>query len=278
MHKARKFFALLLALMLVASLFGLAGCGGQEEPATDGGQQQSEYPDFETIEEGKLIVGSDLDYPPFESLEDGSTEPEGFDIDLVNAIGEELELSVEYKKEIFDTLIPTLKAGGKFDMIASAMTIKPEREEEIDFTDPYFDSNQSITMREGGTYAKPEDLAGKKVAVQSGTTGDQWATENLKPVGAEIVALKGTTDVVQSLSAGNVDAIVIDLPVAAEIVKDESRGLVVVAQVPTGEQYGFGISKDNSGLRDAVNMALEKIRESGLYDEIYTKWFGDVPR
>ncbi len=275
MLKYRKLLSTLLALSMVMGLVALAGCSQAEEPTTDPVAEET-APAFSTITDGVIIAGSDLDYPPFESL-NGET-PEGFDVDLVNAIADELGVTVEFKKEIFDTLIPTLKAGGKFDMIASAMTIKAEREEEIDFTEPYFDSNQSITMKTGATYAAPEDLKGKKVGVQAGTTGDQWATENLKPAGVEIVTFKGTTDAVSALTAGNVVAIVIDLPVAADLVKDETRGLAVVAQVPTGEQYGFGVSKDNPELKAAINDALAKLRADGTYDEIYTKWFGDVPR
>jgi polar amino acid transport system substrate-binding protein len=275
MLKNRKLLSLLLALSLVTGLVALTGCGAAEEPAAPVAEEPA-APTFTTLTEGTLVVGSDLDYPPFESL-DGET-PEGFDVDLVAAIAEELGLKVEWKKEIFDTLIPSLKGGGRFDMIASAMTIKAEREEEIDFSTPYFDSNQSITMKTGGTYAAPADFKGKKVGVQAGTTGDQWATENLKPAGAEIVTFKGTTDAVSALSADNVAAIVIDLPVAAELAKDETRGLVVVAQVPTGEQYGFGVSKENPELKAAIDAALDKLKADGVYDEIYTKWFGDIPR
>jgi ABC-type amino acid transport substrate-binding protein len=83
---------------------------------------------------------------------------------------------------------------------------------------------------------------------------------------------------VAALQADNVVAIVIDLPVAAEYAMDEARGLAVVAQVPTGEQYGFGVSKDNPGLRSAINDVMAKLMGDGTYDEIYTKWFGDVPR
>lgn len=272
MLKARKTLAVLLAVALVFALGALVGCGEKKESTSE----KSESAEFTTVEEGKLIAGSDLDYPPFESV-NGET-PEGFDVDIVNAIGDELGLEVVFKKEIFDTLIPTLKAGGKFDITASAMTINDERLKEIDFSDAYFDSNQSITMKTGSTYAKPEDLKGKKVSVQAGTSGEDWANENLKPAGATVVPFKGTTEAISALEAGNVDAMVIDLPVAADLVKDATRGFAVVAQVPTGEQYGFGVSKDNPELKAAINDALAKIRDNGTYDEIYTKWFGDVPR
>lgn len=276
MLKGRKLLSILLALTLVVALGALAGCGGQEEPAPEPVAEEPAEASFETLTPGVLVVGSDLDYPPFESL-NGET-PEGFDVDLVAAIAEEMGLEVEWKKEIFDTLIPTLKAGGKFDMVASAMTIKPDREAEIDFSEPYFDSNQALVMKTGGAYSAPADFKGKKIGVQAGTTGDQWATENLKPAGAEIVALKGTTDQFAGLTAGNVDAAITDLPVAADYVKDASRGLVIVAQLPTGEQFGFGVSKDNPALKDAINAALAKLKSDGTYEEIYTKWFGEMPK
>jgi polar amino acid transport system substrate-binding protein len=203
---------------------------------------------------------------------------EGFDVDLLTAVAKEMGISkVVFLSEIFDSLIPTLKAGGKFDVIASGMTIKAERELEIDFTDPYFDSNQSIAMKTGGTYTAPADLKGKKIGVQSGTTGSSWASENLKPAGATIVQFKDTAGAFAALQAGNVDAVINDLPVTAEYVKDTSKGIAMVAQIPTGEQYGFGVSKDNPALKAALNAGLTKVRASGEYDAIYTKWFGVAP-
>jgi len=273
MHKARRITALLLALVMVAAVVALAGCGGggTTPPATE-----DKKADLGLVNEGVLTCGSDTTFPPFESM-NGSVA-EGFDVDLMNAIGKELGLEVKFQTEIFDTLIPTLKAGGKFDVIASAMTIKAEREKEIDFSDPYFDSNQSVAMKTGGVYTKPADLAGKKVGVQSGTTGASWAAENLKPVGVTIVEFKDTAGSFAALQAGNVDAVVNDLPVTADIVKDPSKGLAMIAQIPTGEQYGFGISKENPELKKAINDALAKVKASGEYDEIYKKYFGEVPK
>jgi polar amino acid transport system substrate-binding protein len=147
MSKSRKWLALALVLALAFSVVGLGGCA-KEEPAEEPTEEPTEEPvALETIEAGKLLVGSDTAFPPFESM--NGDVAEGFDVDLMNAIGEKLGLEVVFMTEIFDTLIPTLKAGGKFDVIASGMTIKPERQEEIDFTDPYYDSNQSLVMKKG---------------------------------------------------------------------------------------------------------------------------------
>jgi polar amino acid transport system substrate-binding protein len=277
MSRYAKVVALVMVAALAIAVLGLAGCGGG---ASTG----------KLVTTGQLTVGSDTSFPPFESM--NGDVAEGFDVDLMNAIAKEMGISkVVFKTEIFDTLIPTLKAGGKFDVIASGMTIKAERELEIDFSDPYFDSNQSIAMKTGGTYAAPADMSGKKVGVQSGTTGESWATENLVPAGATLERnergarghqvlgpFKDAVQAFSALQAGNVDAVVNDLPVTAEMVKDTSKGLAMIAQIPTGEQYGFGVSKDNPELKKAINDALAKVKSSGEYDTIYTKWFGVAPQ
>jgi len=260
MGKTRKFLALLVVAALVLSMGALVGC------AKSGGSTA----EFSTVEDGKIIAGSDTAFPPFESM--NGDVAEGFDVDLLTAMGDELGYDVEFKTEIFDTLIPTLKAGGKFDVIASGMTIKPERALEIDFTDPYYNSNQSLVMKMGTTYTGTDQLSGKKIGVQSGTTGEAWANENVPD--ATLVPFKNATDAFAALQAGNVDAVVNDLPVSAELLKDDPRGMEIVAEIPTGEQYGFGVSKDNPELLKALNEALQKVKDSGKYAEIYEKWIG----
>jgi polar amino acid transport system substrate-binding protein len=265
MRKARTWLAAIVAVALLASL-GLAGCSqpAAEKPA------EPAAPAVKTIEAGKLIVGSDTSFPPFESM--NGDKAEGFDVELVAAIAKAAGLESKFQTEGFDTLIPTLKAGGKFDMIASAMTITDERKKEIAFSDPYIDSNQSIAVRKDFKYTDESSLKGKKVGAQAGTTGLDWAKENLK--GATIVEFKTATDALSALQAGNVDAVVNDLPVTAFLVKDPAKGLVIAKEIPTGEQYGFGISQDNPELLKAINDGLAKVKASGEYDTIYAKWFG----
>ncbi len=270
MSRTSKLFALLLVFALVMSVVALGGCSAKDEAKTD---ETTETVALKTIESGKLLVGSDTAFPPFESM--NGDVAEGFDVDLMKAIGEKLGLTVTFQTEIFDTLIPTLKAGGKFDVIASGMTIKPDRQLEIDFSDPYYDSNQSLVMKKGTAYTGPEQLAGKKIGVQSGTTGEAWAKENV--TGATLVPFKNATDAFAALQAGNVDAVVNDLPVSTELLKDDDRGMEIVAQIPTGEQYGFGVSKDNPELTAAINKALGELKDDGSYNEIYQKWFGILP-
>ena len=276
MSKSRKWLALMVAFALALSAFALVGCGAaEEEPVDEPGTEEPGEPAAEvtTIEAGKLLAGSDTEFPPFEFIE--GDEVKGFDVDLLSAIGEKMGLEVVFMTEIFDTLIPTLKAGGKFDVIASGMTIKPERQLEIDFSDPYYDSNQSLVMAKGSAYAGPEDLTGKRIGVQSGTTGEAWAKENIED--ATLVPFNSATDAFAALQAGNVDAVVNDLPVSAELLKEDDRGMEIVAQIPTGEQYGFGVSKDNPELLAAINDALAELKADGTYNEIYQKWFGVAP-
>lgn len=287
MRKASRWVAVLAALLLVLSVLAIVGCGGgtdetttsavTETPGATGTTGATETTvstaDFKLVTPGTLTVGSDTAFPPFESM--NGTTAEGFDVDLITAIAKKIGLEAVIKTEVFDTVIPTLKAGGKFDVVASAMTITDERKQEIDFTDPYIDSNQSIAVKKGSTIKSEADLTGKKVGVQSGTTGEAWAKENL--TGATTVPFKTATEAFAALQAGNVDAVVNDLPVTAFLVKDPARGLEIVKEVATGEQYGFAVSKENTALLAAMNQALAGLKSDGTYDQIYSKWFGETP-
>jgi len=269
MHKSRTLLSILLAVILAMALFGLAGCASNEPAPTTPATTEPAAATFTLVTPGTLTVGSDTSFPPFESM--NGNVAEGFDVDLMGAIGKEMGLNVVFLTEGFDTLIPTLKAGGKFDVIASGMTIKADRQKEIDFSDPYYDSNQSIAMKTGSTLASEADLAGKKIGVQSGTTGEEWTKQNVPD--AKRVPFKTATEAFAALQAGNVDAVINDLPVTVEIVKDPARGLAIVKEIPTGEQYGFGVSKDNPELLKAINDALAKVRASGEYQTLYDKYF-----
>jgi polar amino acid transport system substrate-binding protein len=278
MAKYGKIVALLGIAALVLGALALGGCSTTAStpatPSTPSATPAPAAPTYKLVTAGKLTVGSDLDYPPMEQL-NGST-PEGFDVDLMTAIAKEMGLEINYlPPQDFDALTALVNAG-KFDVIASSMTINDERKKIIIFSDPYFESNQSIAMKAGSTYTGPADLKGKKVGVQSGTTGEQWATENLKPAGATIVPFKKTSQAFAALQAGNVAAVVNDLPITNEFVKDPAKGMAIVKQIPTGEVYGFGVAMDNPGLATAINAGLAKVKASGQYKTMYEKWIGPL--
>jgi polar amino acid transport system substrate-binding protein len=297
MRKGSRWLAVLSVVALTMILVvGLVGCGATtttttKAPVTTTAAPTTTAPPattattaapttttkaaaIKTVEAGKLIVGSDTSFPPMESM--NGTVAEGFDVDLMGAIAKKLGLEMVFKTEIFDTLIPTLKAGGKFDIIASSMTITDERKKEISFSTPYIDSNQSIAVMTASGIKTQADLKGKKIGVQSGTTGQAWATENLKD--STMVPFDSATKAFSALQAGNVMAVVNDLPVSAYIVKnDPSKAMSLIEEIPTGEQYGFAVAQANPALLAAVDKALAELRKDGTYATIYQKWFGQAP-
>jgi polar amino acid transport system substrate-binding protein len=277
MAKYGKIVGLLAVAALVLSAFALGGCSQSTTTTpttttstTETSSSAITVPSTSLVTAGQLTVGSDTTFPPFESM-NGSVA-EGFDVDMMNAIGKELGLKVVFQTENFDTIIASV-VGHKFDVIASGMTITSEREKTISFSDAYFDSNQSVAVLKSSNITTETQLYGKKIGVQSGTTGQKWATENLKSHGATIVPFKDTTGAFNALQAKTVDAVVNDLPVTAEIIKEgPTRGFVIIDQIATGEQYGIGIAKDRPELLTAINKALAKIKADGTLQKIYDKW------
>jgi ABC-type amino acid transport substrate-binding protein len=232
---------------------------------------------FKTLKKGVLTVGSDTAFPPFESIEDG--KPVGFDIDLVNEIAERIGgLEVDYQTAAFDTIFTAL-AAGKWDMVASAVTIKAERKQTVDFTDPYFTADQSVSVTDANadTISGVEDLEGKIVGVQAETTGNDCATA-LKADGkiSDVRSYDTAPDAFTDLTAGRVDGVIVDYPTAKQILENRS-GSRVVQILRTQEEYGFAVSKRNPDLREAINDALTEITDDGTYARLFMKWFKTEP-
>ncbi|MDY6796850.1 MAG: basic amino acid ABC transporter substrate-binding protein [Actinomycetota bacterium] len=256
---------LLFAVTLVAALF-VAGCGEEEETKTE---DMTEETEVTTNEEGKLLVGSDTTYPPFESIDAG--EAVGFDIDIAAEIADRLGLELQVETVAWEGIISGLKTG-KYDILMSAMTITPEREDEIDFCDPYIDSNQSICVAmDNEDITGPEDLVDKIVGVQVETTG-QYTAEEIEGI-AEIRKYETILLAFEDLELGRIDAIMNDFPVNAWLSGERGK-TKVVDTIQTDESYGIGVKKGNDALKDAINEALEDMKADGTYDEIYEKWFG----
>ena len=259
------------AALAIAAPLALAACGGDDggsESASGGGE------DLGLISGGQLTVCSDVPYPPFDLQEDG--EYTGFDGDIVNEIADRLELELELKDQGFDGLQSGLALNSnQCDMVSSAMTITEERDQNIDFSEGYYDSQQSLLVPEDSDIASIEDLDGVKVAVQQGTTGKAYAEENT-PGGAEVTSFPGDAEMFSAIQAGQVGAILQDLPVNLDHV--EEGGYEIVEEYDTGEQYGFGFREEGSdALLEAVNEALAEMREDGTYDEIYDEYFSTEP-
>lgn len=231
---------------------------------------------FKTLKKGVLTVGSDTAFPPFESIEDG--EAVGFDVDLTDAIAEQLDLEVDYQTAAFDTIFTAL-AAGKWDIVVSAVTIKEERKQTVDFTDPYFTSDQSIAVTEANadTITGVDDLEGKIVGVQAETTGNDCATA-LKEDGkvADVRSYDTAPDAFTDLTAGRVDAVIVDYPTAKQILENRT-GSRVVQILRTQEEYAIAVNKKNPDLREAINDALAEINEDGTYARLFRKWFKTEP-
>lgn len=268
----KKYSIALLALVMALAL-ALVGCGGETKTDTNAGSDKTPKASDGTtlVEEGKLTVAGSLDFPPFENLEDG--KPTGFSIDLMGALSDEMGLELNYLSSVkFDTIVPMVAAGGKADVGTSSITITAEREKEVDFTDPYLDSNQSIVVLKDSGITAYAQLDGKKIGAQSGTTGQDWAIENIP--GAEVIAFDEVTAIFAALQAGQIEGIALDLPVAQSFVKEAYQDAEIIDEIPTGEQYGIVVSKDNPELTKQLNEALKAIKANGKYSEIYEKWFG----
>jgi polar amino acid transport system substrate-binding protein len=271
-----------LILGLVAALvlvLGAAACGGDDDEATPGGtatETEAPTPSFSTIEDGVLTVGSDIPFAPFEFREGG--ELTGFDVELVEEIASRLELRTDWRDTAFDTIFTQL-AAGRYDLVASATTITPEREEQVNFTDPYYRAQQSLTVNTEQTpdIQSVDDLGeGHTVAVQTGTTGEAWARDNLAPNGVEVRSFPDAPDTYTALEGGNVTGVIFDEP--ASVAEAEKRpSLEVVEAIDTDEDYGFGVDPQNEELLNAVNEALQAMIDDGTYQQIYDKYFPDAP-
>ncbi|MFW5719317.1 MAG: basic amino acid ABC transporter substrate-binding protein [Halanaerobium sp.] len=219
----------------------------------------------------RYVVGTNASFPPFEYVEDG--EIVGFDIDLVKEIAELQGFEVEFRDISFDSLIPGL-ASGSLDMVAAGMTITEERKEVVAFSDPYYSANQSVLVHEDSEADLTVLFGDNDIGVQTGTTGDNWVRERLIDrdiLKGELRNYDSYVLVIRDLANKNIDAAVLDKPVAETYSKDNPVKLV--AEVITDEEYGIAVAKDNKELQAEINEGLEKVKENGTMDELIEKHF-----
>jgi ABC-type amino acid transport substrate-binding protein len=256
-------------LMLVVAVLASA-CGGGSS-STSSASNSEESTAGSPSESGTLTVGSDIPYPPFEQGKPGSYT--GLDVELMEAIGEKIGRPVEFQDTSFETIFVQLDQG-QFDMIASAATITPEREKTVDFSNPYYLNEQAILVKAGSSIKSFADLEGKIVGVQKGSTGQEYA--EAKASASEVRPYPTGPDAFNSLNAGTVEAVLIDIP-AAEHVAEVESGLEVSASVPTGEQFGFVVPQGGTALLEEINKGLKETEEDGTYAKIYEKWIHRAP-
>jgi polar amino acid transport system substrate-binding protein len=258
-----------LVLAATALVVGAAGCAKEEATTTESG--------VKLVKDGKLTVCTHLPYAPFQFNEGGKVV--GFDVDLMDLVAKELKV----EQSIVDTPFEGIKSGqdlktGKCDIAAAAMSITPERQKVIDFSEPYFNATQAMLVKAGAPYKSLADLKGKKVGAQAATTGLDYVKKESAANGYTVVDYKDLAAQQQALATGQIDAAVNDVPVWGDFIKKNTGKFVIAAEFDTGDQYGFGMKKDgNPELVKTVNSVLEKARNDGTYDKIYEKWIGTKP-
>ncbi len=263
--RSTRLTALLAVFLLAIASLAVAGCGSSDDDTTGGGGGGGGGGE-------PLTVGSDIPYPPFEMGK--APNYEGFDIELMEAIAEKIDRKAEFQDTSFDTIFRDL-AQGRFEAVASATTITDEREETVDFTNPYYFSEQAILVKEGeGDIDSVEKLSGATVGVQQGTTGEEFVEE--KGNAGEIRPYPQGPDAVNALKSGVLDAVVLDIPVAENAV--QAGGVEVSAAIPTEEEYGFVVPQGEEELLDEMNEALDELKDDGTFTTIYEKWFKREPK
>lgn len=260
-------------LVALVAVFGLvlAACPADDAPTVD---DDVAADDLNLISEGTLTVCTDVPYAPFEFEDpDAPSGYSGFDIDLMQEIADRLDLTLEVVNTGFDPIESGVAMeSDQCDIAAAAMTITEERAENINFTDSYFDAEQSLLTKSDSGISTLDDLDGGSLGVQSATTGEAYAQDNA-PDGAEIVSFENPGDLFTALDAGEIDAILQDLPVNSEHAREDDT-TEVVDTYDTGESYGFGAKGEGKeALVDAVNGILSEMRDDGTYDEIYDRYF-----
>jgi polar amino acid transport system substrate-binding protein len=256
-------FAAVAAVLAIAAVGVGAGCGGDDDDDGGGGGGN----ELGLIQEGQLLVGTDTPYPPFEIGQPPNIS--GYDIEVVNAIAQKLGLDATYQDTSFDTIFRDLSQG-KFDMVVAATTITPEREQKVDFSDPYYATDQALVVTPGSDIKTVEDLAGKTVGAQDGTVGEDYGNDETDA--SDVRGFPEGPDAIQALKAGQVDATIIDQPVAQDALEKEG-GIEIPTLIPTGELYGLPTAQDSDALREQINKALQEMKDDGTLTQLYQKYF-----
>ena len=250
----RKFLSLLL---VTACVLSLAACGPKKDDSSSG--------DSGNKKEDTLVMATNAEFPPYEYYE--GKDVVGIDADIAAAVADELGMKLKIEDMAFDSIIAAVSSG-KADIGAAGMTVTEERLKNVDFTDTYATATQVIIVTEDSEIAGPDDLTGKKIGVQLGTTGDIYA-DDIED--ASVERYNKGFEAVQALQQGKIDAVIIDGEPAKEFVK-EADGLKILDEAFTEEEYAIAVKKGNDELKDKINDALASLKDSGKLDEIVGKY------
>ena len=247
--KLKKIVSVLLA---AACVFSLAACGSKESSE-------------DSSEKETLVMATNAEFTPYEYHE--GDDIVGIDAEIAAAIAEKLGMELKIEDMAFDSIIPAVTAG-KADIGVAGMTVTEDRLESVNFSDTYATATQVVIVKEDSDITGPDDLAGKTVGVQLGTTGDIYASDIED---ATVEQYNKGFEAVQALTQGKIDAVIIDGEPAKEFVK-EAEGLKILDEAFTEEEYAIAIAKDNTDLEEKINDTLGELKDSGKLDEIIAKY------
>ncbi|WP_416142318.1 basic amino acid ABC transporter substrate-binding protein [Hydrogenophaga sp.] len=266
----------LMAMGLAAgTAWTLAACGEKKPAETAAAPVAPASAPAAAAPAGRAyVVGTDAAYAPFESQGPGG-DIVGFDIDVLNATAAKAGISLKFVNTPWEGIFNTL-ASGERDMVISAVTITPERQQTMDFSAPYFDATQLIAVKAGSKVQKFDDLKTLKVGVQNGTTGDEVVQKLQGKASPNIRRFESTPLALKELESGGVDAVVADNGVVAHYIANNPAAQFVSLQDASfaPEQYGIAFKKGNAELQGKINTGLAAIRADGTYDAIYARYFG----
>ena len=267
----------LAAAGLSVAALALTACGGSSSSvassvassaaSSEAASTSAVAGELTTVEAGKLTMATNATFPPYEMTTD-SGDIEGIDVDTAKAIAEKLGLELQIDDMDFDAALLSVQQG-KADIAMAGITVTDERKAVMAFSDSYATGIQSIIVPEGSDIASPDDLAGKKIGTQRGTTGYIYCTDDFGE--DSVVAYDNGLTAVQALNNGQVDAVVIDNAPAKEYVA-ANPGLKVLETSYAEEDYAIGMNKDNTALVEAVNAALEELKADGTLQSIVDKY------
>lgn len=260
--------AIVLSVVAIFTVALFAGCGNSSS-------NEKTQNSLEKVKKaGVLKVGLEDSFPPME-FRDSKNVLQGFDVDMANAIGEKLGVKTEFVCTEFNGIVLALKSG-KFDVIISGLSISEDRKKEIDFSEPYIENSQIVVTKTGNDAIKTsKDLTGKTIGVGLGTTSEKVA-EGLTGL-KEVKKYDKTTEELQDLLIGRIDAVIVDEPVGRYYISaDDQKGkYTVLSEKLTSEPMGIGFRKGDKELEEAVQKAVNDLKKDGTMSKISTKWFGE---
>ena len=223
-----------------------------------------------------LKVVTDPSFVPFEMMDTETGKMVGFDMEIIREVADRAGFEIDLNTMDFNGIIPALQSGS-VDIAIAGITITDEREEIVDFSDPYYDSGLRLLVREGNDGIKEfNDLESKKIGTKIGSTSYDYLIKNLEKDDS-VTPYPGSADMYMALMSGAIDAVFYDAPNVGYFARTKGEGEVkTVGPLYEGQQYGIALVEGSDWV-DEVNTALAAIKEDGTYEEIYEKWFGPMP-